>query len=186
MPVGGSPRGTLASASATTVVGASRKRCRLPASGALWAAGRAPVERSARFADLTVGTAPGLGCPVSDPPDPGLRVRIEEYYDVVPRTAARAEDFGALTLFVRDGEGWPYYARPTLGGAGAFEVEDVERVRARQRELGIPESFEWVAETTPALRSAVEASGLVVNEHPLMVLDVDAPATAVAPPGGRR
>lgn len=66
----------------------------------------------------------------------------------------------------------------------SFEAKDVERVRARQRELGIPESVEWVAETTPALRSAVEASGLVVNERPLMVLDADAPAVAVAPPGG--
>lgn len=60
---------------------------------------------------------------MSDPPDPGLRVRIEEYYDAAPRTAARAEDFGALTLFVRDGEGWPYYARPTLGWAGPSRLK---------------------------------------------------------------
>lgn len=124
----------------------------------------------------------GLVCPVSHPADPGLRVRIEEYYDAVPRTAARAEDFGALTLFVPDGEGWPYYARPTVGWGGGFEVKDVERVRVRQRELGLPESVEWVAETTLALRGAVEASGLRVHEYPLMALDADAPKTAVAPP----
>jgi hypothetical protein len=38
---------------------------------------------------------------------------LEKYYDDVPRSGARAEDFGALTLFVREGAGWPYYARPT-------------------------------------------------------------------------
>ncbi|MFJ9829236.1 GNAT family N-acetyltransferase [Streptomyces sp. NPDC101160] len=99
-----------------------------------------------------------------------MLTRLESYYDSVPRSAARAEEFGPLTLFVREGVGWPYYARPTLGHAGEVPVETVEKVRARQRELGVPEAFEWVAETTPGLRSAIEASGLVVHEHPLMVL----------------
>ncbi|WP_406059208.1 GNAT family N-acetyltransferase [Streptomyces sp. NBC_01077] len=99
--------------------------------------------------------------------------RLETYYDAVPRSAARAEDFGPLTLFVREGKGWPYYARPALGYAGDVSVADVDRVRARQRELGAPEAFEWVAETTPGLRAAVEASGLTVHEHPLMVLEGD-------------
>lgn len=97
--------------------------------------------------------------------------RLETYYDSVPRSAARAEEFGALTLFVREGQGWPYYARPALGHTGEVPLADVERVRERQRELGVPEAFEWVAETTPGLRAAVEKSGLVVHEHPLMVLD---------------
>ncbi|GAA1143649.1 ribosomal protein S18 acetylase RimI-like enzyme [Kitasatospora gansuensis] len=105
--------------------------------------------------------------------------RLERYYDAVPRNAARAEDFGPLSLFVREGEGWPYYARPALGWTGpAATVADVDRVRARQRELGVPESFEWVAETTPALRAAVEGSGLAVHDHPLMVLDPAAPPMA--------
>ncbi|MEV0598736.1 GNAT family N-acetyltransferase [Streptomyces sp. NPDC050315] len=97
--------------------------------------------------------------------------RIEEYYDAVPRHGARVEDYGPLTLFVREGQGWPFYARPARGSSARPDVSDVRKVRARQRELGIPESFEWVAETTPALRAAVEESGLVVHEHPLMVLD---------------
>ncbi|WP_407990930.1 GNAT family N-acetyltransferase [Kitasatospora sp. CMC57] len=110
--------------------------------------------------------------------------RIERYYDAVPRNAARAEDFGPLSLFVRDGEGWPYYGRPTLGWSGASAtVADVQRVRARQRELGVPESFEWVAETTPGLRAAVEGSGLAVHEHPLMALD---PAPSPTPTGAAR
>ncbi|QMV23735.1 GNAT family N-acetyltransferase [Streptomyces sp. SCUT-3] len=109
--------------------------------------------------------------------------RLERYYDAVPRSGARAEDFGPLTLFVREGEGWPYYARPTLGHSGAVSADDVARVRARQRELGVPESFEWVAENAPALRDAAERAGLVVHEHPLMVLGPDAPLPDVPLPG---
>ncbi|MGW5129096.1 GNAT family N-acetyltransferase [Streptomyces sp. NPDC004069] len=105
--------------------------------------------------------------------------RLEQYYDAVPRSGARAEDFGPLTLFIREGQGWPFYARPSLGCSGAVSAADVHRVRARQRELGIPESFEWVAETAPALRAAVEQAGLAVQEHPLMVLGPDVPNPAV-------
>ncbi|MFD3697616.1 GNAT family N-acetyltransferase [Streptomyces sp. NPDC058646] len=104
--------------------------------------------------------------------------QLERYYDAAPRAGgARAEDFGPLTLFVQEGAGWPYYARPALGGSGATAA-DVERVRARQRELKVPEAFEWVAETSPWLRAAAEAAGLHVHEHPLMVLD---PAAAALP-----
>ncbi|MFF9914340.1 GNAT family N-acetyltransferase [Streptomyces sp. NPDC013457] len=110
----------------------------------------------------------------------GMLSRLETYYDTVPRSAARTEELGPLTLFVREGEGWPYYARPTLGHTGEVTADDVERVRALQRELGVPEAFEWVAETTPGLRAAVEKSGLVVHEHPLMVLDGE-PAAVAAP-----
>ncbi|MCX5151784.1 GNAT family N-acetyltransferase [Streptomyces sp. NBC_00320] len=113
-----------------------------------------------------------------DHPERALLDRLEEYYDAVPRHGARVEDYGPITLFVREGQGWPFYARPARGWSGPLEVTDVQKVRARQRELGIPESFEWVAETTPTLRAAVEASGLVVHEHPLMVLD---PCTPAAP-----
>ncbi|MFC5147750.1 GNAT family N-acetyltransferase [Streptomyces aureoversilis] len=123
----------------------------------------------------------------SDSPGPGLLDRLEGYYDSVPRSAARAEDFGPLTLFVREGGGWPYYARPSLGPAGAgrpVSAADVLRVRARQRELGLPESFEWVAETTPALRAAAEEAGLTVHEHPLMVLEPGGTTAAAALPEG--
>lgn len=99
---------------------------------------------------------------------------LERYYDAAPRGGARAEDFGPLTLFVQEGAGWPYYARPALGGPEA-SVADVERVLARQRELGLPEAFEWVAENSPSLRASVEAAGLHVHAHPLMVLDTSEP-----------
>ncbi|MFE9633016.1 GNAT family N-acetyltransferase [Streptomyces sp. NPDC006463] len=103
-----------------------------------------------------------------------LLSELERYYDTVPRVGgARAEDFGPLTLFVQEGGGWPYYARPALGGPEATAAA-VERVLARQRELKVPEAFEWVAETSPSLRAAVEAAGLHVHAHPLMVLDPSA------------
>ncbi|MEU2602472.1 GNAT family N-acetyltransferase [Streptomyces hirsutus] len=108
--------------------------------------------------------------------------RLEQYYDAVPRSGARVEDFGPLSLFIREGQGWPFSARSTLGWSGSVSAADVHRVRARQRELGIPESFEWVAETAPALRAAVEQAGLAVHEHPLMVLGPDVPAPALPEP----
>ncbi|AMW15731.1 acetyltransferase [Streptomyces qaidamensis] len=120
-------------------------------------------------------TSPDFG----DHPERALLDRLEEYYDDVPRHSARVEDHGPLTLFVPEGQGWPFYARPARGGSGPLRPTDVQKVRARQRELGIPESFEWVAETTPTLRAAAEESGLVVHEHPLMVLDPGTPAAGV-------
>ena len=67
---------------------------------------------------------------------------------------------------------WPYYARPRLGGDGdAFTAEAVEGARARLRELGQPETFEWVHETAPSLIGAIRETGLDVLEVPLLVLD---------------
>ncbi|MGW8884510.1 GNAT family N-acetyltransferase [Streptomyces sp. NPDC055749] len=122
---------------------------------------------------------------LDDRPERELLDRLERYYDAVPRHGARVEDFGPLSLFVREGEGWPFYARPAQGWSGEVSAAAVARVRARQRELGIPESFEWIAETMPALRAVIEDSGLVVHEHPLMVLDPGAPVpVADELPGG--
>ena len=98
--------------------------------------------------------------------------RIERYYDAVPRRAARVEEIGPFTLFVSTA-GWPYYARPRLGGPDVFTADDVTMVRQRQRELGVPEAFEWVDEITPGLLAAARASGLAVAELPLQVLSGD-------------
>ncbi|MGC9544098.1 GNAT family N-acetyltransferase [Streptomyces sp. UG1] len=105
-----------------------------------------------------------------------LRARIEQYYATVPLLFADAEEFGSLRLFVPKGPGAPYYggpshAQPTTDGASAVTAADIARVRARQRELGVPEAFEWLAETAPTLRSRIEAAGLPVAERPLMALD---------------
>ncbi len=102
--------------------------------------------------------------------DTDVFVRLERFYDAVPRDAAVAEDIGELVLFVRTGEGWPYYARPRLG-AGTPSAADVTAVRRRQRELGAPEAFEWVHETTPNLLAVARSAGLEVLLAPLMVLE---------------
>jgi N-acetylglutamate synthase-like GNAT family acetyltransferase len=108
---------------------------------------------------------------------------IEDYYDAVPRAGADTEDLGPFTLFVARG-GWPFYARPRRGYTGPpATVNDVRRVRARQRELGLPESFEWVDELAVGLAEVVERAGLAVERLPLMTL---AGALEVAPVGGAR
>ncbi|RSM52644.1 GNAT family N-acetyltransferase [Actinoplanes sp. ATCC 53533] len=103
--------------------------------------------------------------------DTDVFTRLERFYDAVPRDAAVAEEIGGFVLFVSDGAGWPYYARPRLGGAGAPSAADVTAVRQRQRELGVPEAFEWVHETTPDLLAVARSAGLGVLLAPLMVLE---------------
>jgi GNAT superfamily N-acetyltransferase len=107
-----------------------------------------------------------------------LRDRIERYYATVPLLFAEAEEFGPLCLFVRKEPGAPYYggpnhARPTSASSAVGTATDIARVRARQRELGVPDAFEWLAEVAPSLRVRIEEAGLLVAERPLMVLDPD-------------
>lgn len=108
--------------------------------------------------------------------------RLEHFYDGVPRDVARVEEFGGLVLFIRDGAGWPFYARPRLGTSKPQSAADVTAVRARQRDLGLPEAFEWVHENHPGLLAVARSAGLAVLEAPLMVLDPAAlpPANAFA------
>ncbi|HEU4675124.1 MAG TPA: GNAT family N-acetyltransferase [Motilibacteraceae bacterium] len=109
-----------------------------------------------------------------------LLARIERYYDAAPRPNARTLDVGPFTLFVNERPGgWPHYARPRLGLAAEPTAVDVDAVRARQRELGVPEALEWVHQTTPALLGAARATGLQVHEHPLLVLGDDVPPASV-------
>lgn len=108
--------------------------------------------------------------------------RVEAYLDAVPRSAADAEGVGPFTLFRSRGP-WQYYARPRLGVAGPITAHDVSFLRSRQRELGLPETIEWVVETSPSVADAASEAGLEVVEYPLMVLDRSA-FVAVAPPAG--
>jgi ribosomal protein S18 acetylase RimI-like enzyme len=114
--------------------------------------------------------------------DVDVFVRLERFYDAVPRPYASVEDFGALVLFVREGEGWPYYARPRIG-AETPSAADITAVRRRQRELGIPEAFEWVHETTPDLLAVARSAGLDVHLAPLLVLDPAALLPELPVPG---
>ncbi|MER7460437.1 GNAT family N-acetyltransferase [Micromonospora sp. NPDC126480] len=97
--------------------------------------------------------------------------RLERFYDAVPRDSARAEEHGGLVLFVREGAGWPFYARPRLDAATPPTLADVAAVRERQRELGLPEAFEWVHEINPDLLAVARSAGLAALEAPLLVLD---------------
>ena len=95
---------------------------------------------------------------------------LEAYYDTVPRSLATVHDVGPFTLFVQqDADGWPFYARPTLGATGVTP-RDVERVLAHQRRLGVPEALEWVHQTTPDLLPAARTVGMRVEKCPLLVL----------------
>jgi ribosomal protein S18 acetylase RimI-like enzyme len=109
--------------------------------------------------------------------DLGLLRRIDAYLDAVPRAACRTESVGPFTLFLRDEPGWRYYARPTPG-AGAATVDDVLRVRARQRDVGTPEAIEWVRDLAPSIGPAARAAGLEVEHFPLMVLRGEVPPGA--------
>ena len=112
-------------------------------------------------------------------PEPPVLPVLERYYDTAPRSACDVEDHGSLTLFVRR-EGWPYYARPTLGWTADIGPEDLTAVLARQRELDQPRALEWVHKTTPSLLATARAVGMTVEECPLLVLDGPpaAPATS--------
>jgi ribosomal protein S18 acetylase RimI-like enzyme len=105
--------------------------------------------------------------------DTDVFVRLERFYDALPRSDAHAEDFGGLVLFVREGAGWPFYARPKPG-ADTPSAADITAVRQRQRDLGLPEAFEWVHDTTPDLLAVARSAGLDVLLAPLMVLEVAA------------
>lgn len=107
--------------------------------------------------------------------------RIDLFCDEVPRQWASTIDDGPLRLFVRNHPGWPFYARPIPGGA-QVTAQDVERVRIRQRALGVPEAFEWVIGEAPSMADAVRATGLPVKVCPLLVLDGE-PMAAAFPSG---
>jgi ribosomal protein S18 acetylase RimI-like enzyme len=110
--------------------------------------------------------------------------RIDAFCDAVPRRRARAEAHGPLVLFVPTGPGWPYYARPRRSADVPGETvtaEDIRAVRARQRELLIPESFEWIDEAAPGMTAAAPGAGLAARAHPLMVLGGLAPAPVTEP-----
>lgn len=113
--------------------------------------------------------------------DNGIIERIDAFCDAVPRQRARAEEIGPLVLFVPVGPGWPYYARPRLGTRTPVTVTDIRSVRARQRELVIPESFEWLEQTAPEMADAAADAGLDVRRHPLLALGALSPAPRVPP-----
>lgn len=114
-------------------------------------------------------------------PTPSLRA-IDRYLDAAPRTAARTEELGPFTLFVNEGGGWRYYARPTPDRTDVTSAA-VGVVRARQRALRQPEQIEWIVDLVPEVGPAAERAGLAVTERPLMQLLPDRFVAAAAPGG---
>lgn len=111
-----------------------------------------------------------------------LLARVEAFYDAVPRDRADVEQHGGLVLFVPNGTVGAFYGRPSPDGR-PVTAADIASLRARQRELGLPEALEWVHELNPDLIELAEAAGLAVLRAPLMVLD---PAALPAPGPGVR
>jgi ribosomal protein S18 acetylase RimI-like enzyme len=101
--------------------------------------------------------------------------RINAFCDAQPRERARAEEYGSLVLFVPVKPGFPYYARPRLVHSAPVTPADVQAVRGRQRELGLPEAFEWIEQVAPDVSAAATEAGLRVRRHPLLVLGTLAP-----------
>lgn len=96
--------------------------------------------------------------------------RIEAYYDIAPRSTARAEPFGALVLFVAE-RGWPYYARPQLERDSDPSTDEIQAVLTRQSELKVPRVIEWVHENAPTMAQTARDAGMTVHQCPLLVLD---------------
>ncbi len=99
-----------------------------------------------------------------------LLARLDAYCDTAPRATARSEEHGSLVLFVAE-QGWPFYARPRLDRSTDPTTDEIRVVLARQRELKVPRSLEWVHECAPTLAVAARAAGMTVHECPLLVLE---------------
>lgn len=114
-----------------------------------------------------VGAREGTHAPGADVPP----ARVDQCYDAIPVAAgARVERLGPFNLFIREDAGWPCYARPCPPASRAT-IDDIRAVRARQRDLGLPEAFEWAREISPGVLPAARAAGLSVLLAPLSVLD---------------
>ncbi len=114
-----------------------------------------------------------------------LLARLEAYYDAVPRRFAETEERGPFTLFLGEPGGWVYYARPRLGDTSPVTPADVGAAADRLAERGLPQTIEWVHETTPTLLDAVRAAGsFELEELPLLALDGDLVVRKPAPADG--
>ncbi len=115
-------------------------------------------------------SSPFLTAAVSNSARGELLARLEAYYDTAPRATARAEEHGALVLFVAE-HGWPFYARPRQDRTTDPTTDEILAVLARQREVKMPRALEWVHESAPTLAEAARAAGMTVHECPMLVLE---------------
>ena len=110
----------------------------------------------------------------------GLLLTLETYYDKVPPGECHRHRGRALHPVRPQRPGsLDYDARPRLGLTAAVTRGQVDAVRARQRDLGVPESIGAPDHAEPA--RPVRSSNLTVAQWPLLVLSepVVAPAGAL-------
>ncbi|NED78674.1 N-acetyltransferase, partial [Streptomyces sp. SID11233] len=98
--------------------------------------------------------------------------RVEWFHETVAREFSRVrERYGPFVLHLQPWQG-PFPARPHPAERGrAFTAAEVRDLLRTQRERQAPRGLEWLAETAPALRAACEEAGLVVREHPVLLID---------------
>ncbi|HEY6566133.1 MAG TPA: GNAT family N-acetyltransferase [Actinomycetota bacterium] len=113
-----------------------------------------------------------------------LLVRLDRYFDAVPRSVTRTEEIGPFTLFINQGDGWRYYARPRPGES-SFAADEVRMVVDRQRELDQPRQFEWVADLAPGVGAATADAGLTIEDRPLMAMRATDFEPTPPPPGAQ-
>ncbi|MFJ4436032.1 GNAT family N-acetyltransferase [Streptomyces sp. NPDC088923] len=103
--------------------------------------------------------------------DPVL-ARVEWFHETVAREFSRVrERYGPFVLHLQPWQG-PFPARPHPAERGrTFTAAEVRDLLRTQRERQAPRGLEWLAETAPALRGACEEAGLVVREHPVLLID---------------
>jgi predicted N-acetyltransferase YhbS len=100
----------------------------------------------------------------------GLLDCIERYFAAAPLPDARVESVGALDVPVGD-PAWPYPARPRPGDGPPVTAADIAAAMTLQEASGLPLALEWICERSPEVAGAARASGLVVEELPLLVVD---------------
>ncbi|WP_298342765.1 GNAT family N-acetyltransferase [Ferrimicrobium sp.] len=97
-----------------------------------------------------------------------LRTRADQYLDEAPRADSEAISVGALTLFVSRTP-WAYYARPDRSGR-AVRPRDLVRLRRACKNWRQPLQLEWICDLHPSLEAVVRKFGLIISEHPLLVM----------------
>ncbi|NJA56761.1 GNAT family N-acetyltransferase [Streptomyces sp. NEAU-H3] len=127
--------------------------------------------------------------PPSGATDPVV-ARVEWFHETVARECCRVrERYGPFVLHLQPFQG-AFPARPhSAERERAFTAAEVRDLLRTQRERQAPRGLEWLAETAPALRAACEEAGLVVREHPVLLIDPCEDASgeaACAPAPGAR
>ncbi|SCE20731.1 Acetyltransferase (GNAT) family protein [Streptomyces sp. SolWspMP-sol7th] len=109
--------------------------------------------------------------PPSGATDPVV-ARVEWFHETVARECCRVrERYGPFVLHLQPFQG-AFPARPhPAERERAFMAAEVRDLLRTQRERQAPRGLEWLAETAPALRAACEEAGLVVREHPVLLID---------------